>query len=454
MDETAKPKRRRFGTILIMRRKDGLIQTWMARYTYHGIHCQKSFGPDGQWLARQWLEEEELLVNLDRRGVQTWQPPKERKRQLKARELTFGAYANSYVSRHRRRDGTALAGSSRRNLRADISHLRDAFGEQPLSEITPGMVNDWYIGEHPEGPWAFKRECERLRAIMTEASSPDINGLPPIIETNPFTLPIPPDPEPESWNVRPVDAGELRALYEAMPSYTRISIYLAAMAGGMRIGELCGLQQTDFDLEQKVLSINNSVNRGADDLGRSQLGKTKSPHSRRTCPIPELLIPLIRDHMATLDTNDPMFLQAKRGDVIAQTTLAGQLKNARERIGLADPVTFRTLRVTHTTLMLQNGGTVREAMDEIGDSTMQVVMTHYARTIPEHQRLVVNRMAGQLAASDTGLAATLRGAAALQTPSDTNDDTRDDPIIACLREVTRILVSTLDAVGQGNANQD
>lgn len=52
-----------------------------------------------------------------------------------------------------------------------------------------------------------------------------------------------------------------------MPGYTRLSVYLAACAGGMRIGEVCGLMDTDFDLENKVLMIRRSVSHGADDLG-------------------------------------------------------------------------------------------------------------------------------------------------------------------------------------------
>lgn len=57
-----------------------------------------------------------------------------------------------------------------------------------------------------------------------------------------------------------------------------------------------------------------------------------------------------------------------------------------------DSDVFRTLRVTHATLLMQNGGTIR-TMDNIGDSTQEVVMRHYTRTVQEHQRQVVNRMA-------------------------------------------------------------
>lgn len=224
-------ERRQFGTVLTRKRDDGTIQTWIARYAYKGIRCQKAFGPDGRVSAEKWLEEEKLLIDLDRRGVMEWNPPQTRESQRKALELTFNEYADHYVKHHRRPDGGEFTGGSKRNLQADVKHLRDAFGEKRLASITPSMIRDWYEGDHPEGPWAFKRECERLKAILTDASNPGIDGDPPIIETNPFVMPIPPDPETQSCKIRPLDADTIHRLYKEMPEYTRISVLLAAMAG-------------------------------------------------------------------------------------------------------------------------------------------------------------------------------------------------------------------------------
>lgn len=67
--------------------------------------------------------------------------------------------------------------------------------------------------------------------ILEKATKPS-DGASPLIETNPFILPIPPDPEPESWRIRPVDGKTLRMRYVAMPAYTRIAVYLSALAGG------------------------------------------------------------------------------------------------------------------------------------------------------------------------------------------------------------------------------
>lgn len=88
-------ERRQFGTVLTRKRDDGTIQTWIARYAYKGIRCQKAFGPDGRVSAEKWLEEEKLLIDLDKRGVMEWNPPQTRESQRKALELTFNEYATT-----------------------------------------------------------------------------------------------------------------------------------------------------------------------------------------------------------------------------------------------------------------------------------------------------------------------------------------------------------------------
>ena len=161
------------------------------------------------------------------------------------------------------------AGSTLRNLRNDIKHLKEAFGDVKLAELTEELVTEWYYGPHPNGEWQFRSECIRLKMLLREACAPGSKGAPPLLAENPFTLPIPPEPEAGSSDIPPVTPDELYHIYNAMLGYTRLSVYLAACAGGMRIGEVCGLMDTDFDLENKVLMIRRSVSHGADDLGPS-----------------------------------------------------------------------------------------------------------------------------------------------------------------------------------------
>ena len=158
------------------------------------------------------------------------------------------------------------------------------------------------------------RMCQRLKAIMNLACSDKFGTGMPLLASNPFTLPIPPDPEPKSWEVPPLTGTQLAALYESMPEYDRLSVLLAAWAGGMRIGEACALRVSDFNLEARTMMVNHSVCRGEHDLGELRLGPTKSKHSKRVCPLPDLLVPLVREHIANRkDESSPYLFQSRRG---------------------------------------------------------------------------------------------------------------------------------------------
>lgn len=431
-------RRRRFGTVIARKRADGSVGAWLARYASpldSSRRVQRSFRTTED--AEAWLNGEELLVNLHRRGVQDWTHPTERDRKARASTMRFAELADWYVETHRKPDGTTLTGAAKRNLRTDVGHLKSVFGGMRLADITPEAVSRWYFGPHDEGVWVFPRICQRLKAILDIACSDRFGTGVPLLESNPFVLPIPPDPEPKSWSVPPLTGPQLAALYESMPSYTRLSVLLAAWAGGMRIGEVCALRVEDFDLDARTMSVNHSVCRGDTDTGSLRLGPTKSSHSKRVCVLPDLLVPLVSEHVRDrLDQDSPYMFQGTRSPILPPQTLGNHFRRARVLAG-CPTATFRTLRVTHTTLLMQSGGTVREAMDSIGDSTQEVVMRHYTRTVPEHQRQVVNRMAAGMMEDSADLRRILGAVQAM--PEDPRPDISRDGLEALIGLLSRFM---------------
>lgn len=313
-----------------------------------------------------------------------------------AKEMLFDDLADMYLANRRKNNGAELRAQSKRGLRQDIAHLKKTFGGMKLEDVTVAAIAVWYYGPHDEGRWVFPRLCMRLKSILEEACRYGTWHDSPLLESNPFVFPVPPTPEPTSWKVPPLTGEQLLRLYELMPEYTRLSVLLSAWAGGIRIGEACALKILDVDIGNRVMFVDNGVCRDENDLGPTRLGPTKSARSRRACPLPDVLIPLVRQHIETQCAADnPMLFQARRGRILATNTLNKQFRSVRDAAGCPN-ATFRTLRMTHATMLLQHGATVREVMDSLGDSTQEVVMRHYLRTIPEHQREVSNRMAASM----------------------------------------------------------
>lgn len=63
------------------------------------------------------------------------------------------------MRRHRRKDGAEIAGSTLRNLRNDIKHLKEAFGDVKLAELTEELVTEWYYGRIRTGNGSSARNA-------------------------------------------------------------------------------------------------------------------------------------------------------------------------------------------------------------------------------------------------------------------------------------------------------
>lgn len=312
-------------------------------------------------------------------------------------QILFEDYVQHWVAEYRLPNGKRIAGGTKRNLAVDVSHFLPYFAGMRLVDITPLDIKRWYDMPHPEGQWAFHRSCQRLKAIFTAATRMSLDGAPPILQYNPFILPIPPVPQPRSLDVPPVTPVELYDLYRFMPDYTRISVLLAALVGGLRCGEICALQVRDIDLEARRLTVRHSVNRGWDDLGEAQLCEPKTSTSRRTVPIPDRVVPILSKHIAAFCTSKPtcQVLVPKRTNILASTTLGGHFRTARKKAGRED-ITLHSLRASHATLLMLQGATLREVMSQLGHLSEKVAIQHYQRIVPEHREDMVNLLADSI----------------------------------------------------------
>ncbi len=391
--------RMQWGTVFPRKNREGKVSSWVARYTSpldHSKKISKSFPIGQKALAYQWLEEEHALVDRAEMGLAQWTPPSERIE--REHGPTFEEYANQWIREYRLVDGRRAEGATRRNLEADVSHLIRAFGGMEIGKIRRKDLRDWYDAEHPEGPHSFHRQCARMKRILKAAEDGSVGEWGKLIQKSPWSFRLPPLPESGREDVEPVTPVELKKLYHAMPCYDRLIVYIAAVVGGLRIGEACALRKSDIDLDRLEMHVAHSVNRGSDDLGPNELCRTKTKKSNRVVPIPEVIVPFIREHISRwCDPDDPMLFQARRADILSPTTVQQQFRAARKAAGRTD-ITFHTLRATHATMLLICGGTLRECMDELGHTSERIAIQHYQRIVPEHRRQAVERMAERMIA--------------------------------------------------------
>lgn len=344
---------------------------------------------EGRDDAAAWLAAARKRIEA---GV--WKPERIIRRQEQEQSMTFGEFVDEW-NRSRAESGELHEGTTQLSeYYARILCRR--FGRMRLNRIGPKDI-EAYALELADTTTEHERRVRLLylRQILTAAAKPDGEGH-SIIQRSPFAVRIP--PKRQRAETPPATPGELRIIHDSMPPHLRLAITLAVAAGGLRIGEVCGLQRRDIDLDRRTVTINRTR---LDEKG-SVSGDPKTPGSRRTEPLPESVIPEIRAHLdrwpqaapdawifrdrvsICYDRNSPITLGGMRKDFAAARRNAGR-----------DDLRFHDLRVTALTMLAQQGATVRELMAAAGHTTPTMAI-HYQRATEERQRALADKVAATL----------------------------------------------------------
>ena len=112
---------------------------------------------------------------------------------------------------------------------------------------------------------------------------------------------------------------------------------------------------------------------------------------------PKPLAPLIEAHISRFCKDrkpDTMLFHSPMLDdwLLPPTTIERTFRMAREKIGRPD-ITFHSLRATHATMLVLEGGTMRETMDDLGHTSLTVAVDSYQRVVREHHRDTVELLA-------------------------------------------------------------
>jgi len=188
-----------------------------------------------------------------------------------------------------------LRTSSLSKLGYDLGPLRERHGGLPLQRLTrahiDALVVDMLAGgtktakARTRGKWSAVPVTKMVATtahVLADALRQGLVGR----NVAEFVDRV---PEPYK-NVDTYTEDEVRALLVAIANDRLAHAWELALSG-LRRGEIAGLRWTDIDLENKTLTIaNNRVAAG----GRSVENDPKSAASRRTLPLPDRLVSVLK----------------------------------------------------------------------------------------------------------------------------------------------------------------
>lgn len=179
---------------------------------------------------------------------------------------------------------------------------------------------------------------------------------------------------------------QIRPLLAALTEPARTMVCLGILTG-LRVGEILALRWEDVDFLAGEIRVERNFYRG-------MVGTPKTPHSRRTVPMPQILASALsalrRDGVGLVFTTG-------RGTPLNDSNLLHRhLKPAGRRLGIPW-LNWHTLRRTHATLYQKAGGSLREAQAQLGHSRMATTNDLYTIPVQASQRATVEKLAGLMA---------------------------------------------------------
>lgn len=367
-------------------------------------------GPDGERhkapvtfedvkAARLWLDRE---VRSIEDSPETWEPPAARMANGRAKQLTFGEYAEAWLKGRKVR-GRPLADRT-------LDHYRDlldrfilpTFEDVALAKITPEQVDRWYELTGAETPTYRAHAYGLLRTILGTAVDRNLirTANPAKVRGGGTTN--------RARKIKPASLQELATITAALPERRRLLIPLAAWTA-LRFGELTELRRSDVDTKAGVIHVRRGVVRvrqQLDDGSTTTAYLVKTPKTEagiRDVPIPPHLLPDLRAHLLehTLPGRDGLLFPGRvvrddDGNVIEVKHLTssafygheavvapdGSIKRkghgffeARRLAGRPD-LNFHSLRHTGLTNAAVAGATVAELMAIAGHSTSGAAMRY------------------------------------------------------------------------------
>ena len=161
------------------------------------------------------------------------------------------------------------------------------------------------------------------------------------------------------------------------PSFSGIGINLSLYMG-LRIGEVCALQWSDIDLEKRTLTVSKTIQRMQCKTGLQHtkliITEPKSESSKRTIPIPDCLLSLLRQ----FKDNGDVYVVSGKNKPIEPRTMQYRFAKILHNADLPS-FHYHSTRHLFATRCIELGFDVKTLSEILGHSSVEVTLLVYLK---------------------------------------------------------------------------
>jgi integrase len=118
-------------------------------------------------------------------------------------------------------------------------------------------------------------------------------------------------------------------------------------------------------------------------LAGADFAPPKSKGSRRTVPLPDLVLEALSRHLAAYPSDGLVFTNTE-GRPVRQNRFTVTFRAAAKRTGL-EGVTFRDLRHHYASLLIHGGESVKAVQSRLGHSSASITLDVYSHLWPDSE---------------------------------------------------------------------
>ncbi|HEX9993811.1 MAG TPA: tyrosine-type recombinase/integrase [Acidimicrobiales bacterium] len=287
----------------------------------------------------------------------------------RAGRVTFRAYAEEWRAAQVHRPSTAAQVEG--NLRR---HAYPALGDRPIAAIRPSHVQAWVRGLADTLAPATVEVVYRYVAAIFRAAVADR-----VVATSPaarVTL-----PRAERATVEPLAVEAVEAIAAALPPRYRALVALAA-GTGLRQGEAFGLTVDRVDFLRRTVRVDRQLLLLPG--GPPTLAPPKTEASRRTVPLPSVVVDALAAHLAAYPAGpDGHVFTDEAGRPIRRNRFGEVWRAAVRAVGVPVGADFHALRHFYASLLIRHGESVKVVQDRLGHASAAETLDTYSHLWPD-----------------------------------------------------------------------
>lgn len=274
-----------------------------------------------------------------------------------------------------------------------LRHVTARLGTTPVAKLTPQQVSQLYALKLEDG--LAPRTVRHLHTVLHHALRDAVRqGLVQRNVTELVDSPLAPRHEQQA-----LTSEQAQRLIQAAQEDRLGALVVVAIHTGMRLGELLGLGWQYVDLENQMLQVRGSLQRGPQGY---VIAEPKTRASRRAVLLTPAACDALRRHQTRQQLereaagplwsgNGLVFCTEVGGPLDGTVVLRGYFYPLLERAGLPR-VRLHDLRHTAATLLLSQGVSPKVVAAVLGHATTAVTLDVYSHVTPDMQRGAVDAM--------------------------------------------------------------